>query len=131
MAVVMFGPKLAEIGRQARESETHDQLPRPADIAEWQHKFGELVSPKIRTLTRSLKDSVANGTTPSDRTIEDLKLTRDGKLVDAKISQSSGVQRLDEAVLQMVTEQENFPKPSPDMPGDLVFIQLPVDFRTE
>ena len=131
MAVSIFGPKLAEIGRQARENEIHSQLPRPANIKEWQHKFGELVSPKIRTLTRSLKDSIADGKTPSGLTMVDLKLSRDGKLIDAKISQSSGVERLDEAVLEMVTEQKHFPRPSPDMRGDPVFIQLPVDFRTE
>ncbi len=55
MAAVMVGPKLAEIGRQARQSETHNQISHPADSAEWQRKFRELVSPEIRVLTRSLK----------------------------------------------------------------------------
>jgi TonB family protein len=131
MAVAMFGPELAEIGRQARKNETHDQLPRPADIVQWKRTFGELVTPKIRTLARSLKDSIADGKTPSDRTIVDLKLTRNGKLIEAKISQSSGVESLDAAVLQMVTDQQYFPRPSPDMPGDPVSLKLPVDFRTK
>ena len=131
MAVLMFGPKLAEIGRQARESEIHGQISTPMDRAEWQRKFSELVSPKIRALTHSLKDSVADGKTPSDRTVVDLKLTRDGKLVDANISQSSGVAHLDEAALQMVTELKHLPKPSSDMRGDPVILQLPIDFRTD
>ncbi|MEL4375289.1 cell envelope integrity protein TolA [Brucella cytisi] len=131
MAAVMVGPKLAEIGRQARQSETHNQISHPADSAEWQRKFRELVSPEIRVLTRSLKDIVADGETPSDRTIVDLKLARDGKLIEAKISQSSGVARLDEAALQMVREFEQLPKPSSDMLGDPVVLQLPIDFRTE
>lgn len=41
MAVVMFGPKLAEIGKQARESEMNDQISNLADNAEWQRKFSE------------------------------------------------------------------------------------------
>ena len=131
MAVVMFGPKLAEIGRQVRESESHAQISSPKDRAEWQRKFSELISPKIRVLSRSLKNSVADGQTPSDRTIVDLKLSREGKLVDAKISQSSGVARLDEAVLQMVTELKHLPRPSSDMRGDPVILQLPIDFRTD
>ncbi|NKC50313.1 energy transducer TonB [Ochrobactrum cytisi] len=58
-------------------------------------------------------------------------MARDGKLIEAKISQSSGVARLDEAALQMVREFEQLPKPSSDMLGDPVVLQLPIDFRTE
>ena len=55
-------------------------------------------------------------------------MDKQGKLISAQLSRSSGSQRLDKAALATIRRAAPFPKPPQDLPGDRIEITAPVEF---
>lgn len=66
---------------------------------------------------------------PSGRTVLAFSVDRNGKVVEARIAQSSHVPEFDAAALAMVAQGTRLPKPPPDVPGATLRLAVPIVFH--
>jgi protein TonB len=62
------------------------------------------------------------------RVVVRITVTRDGRVVDARVSQSSGSRSIDAAEVETVLKSSPFPPLPPDIPGERVAFEVPVNY---
>ena len=62
------------------------------------------------------------------RVVVRITVARDGRVVDARVSQSSGSRSIDAAEVETVLKSSPFPPLPPDIPGDRVAFEVPVNY---
>ena len=62
------------------------------------------------------------------RVVVRITVARDGRVVDARVSQSSGSRSIDAAEVETVLKSSPFPPLPPDIPGERVAFEVPVNY---
>ena len=62
------------------------------------------------------------------RVVVSLTIARDGRVVDARISQSSGSRSIDAAEIQTMIKSSPFPPLPADIPGEQAVFEVPINY---